>query len=180
MRAFDPEEWRGRAWDRFRSLLETGEDRKLLEIQWATDVLAISDLGKLVTWCVGRGVTVSFGKKQNGVYDTATKTIVISAHARPLRQVAYLLHECGHHLIGDDDHHGRFEAGYPCSEDPAASKTFKHKLSCLEEEMEAWHRGWKLAIRVGLHVSREQYDEIRIECLKSYVKWAATDGRKKQ
>ena len=180
MRVFDPAEWRNRAWERFRSNLETGEDRKLLEIQWATDVLAISDLQKIIAWCSSRGVTVSFGKKQNGVYDTATKTIVISAHARPLRQVAYLLHECGHHLIGDDDHHGRFEAGYPYSEDPVASKTFKHKLSCLEEEMEAWHRGWKLAVRIDLQMNREQFDEVRLECLKTYVKWAASDGRKKQ
>ena len=177
MSSFDLVVWKDRAWERLRRSLAQGTSTRSIEMQWVIDVHAISDLDKVVAWCRTRGVSVLFGRKQNGVYDTGTKTIVISASARPLRQVIYLLHECGHHLIGDEDHHGRFNAGYPMASDPAAERSFKHRLACLEEEMEAWHRGWKLAMRLSLATTREQYDEIREECLRTYVGWAA--GKKK-
>ena len=92
-----------------------------------------------------------------------------------------LLHECGHHLIGVNDDHDRFGMGYPQS-DPEITKTFHHRVSCLEEEMEAWHRGWKLAKRLNLTVDRDVFDAMRLKCIRSYIKWTVkpntfkTDG----
>ena len=91
----------------------------------------------------------------------------------------YLLHECGHHLIGMKEHHERFGQGYPLGNDPAVAKTKAHKVACLEEEFEAWHRGWKLARRLGLAITRSDFDELRIECLKSYIDWAARAYKRK-
>ena len=55
--------------------------------------------------------------------------------------------------------------------EPNVKRTFHHRMSCLEEEIEAWHRGWKLAVRLGLSVTREEFDVVRLDCLKSYVRW---------
>ncbi|HAN16499.1 MAG TPA: hypothetical protein DCP73_13260 [Chloroflexi bacterium] len=82
----------------------------------------------------------------------------------------YMLHECGHHLIGMKEHHQRFGMGYPQT-DPAVTRTFLHRVSCLEEELEAWHRGWKLSQRIGMSLNRDNFDRVRLECIRSYIKW---------
>lgn len=173
MGQFDPTTWRARAWTRYARARDEGEDRDLCELKQTIDTLAIQDIEKLVAWCADRSIKVSFGKKENGVYETETKEMIISCRAHPAKQVIYLLHECGHHLIGMKEHHDRFGMGYPKVNDPNAVKTNAHRISCLEEEIEAWHRGWRLATRLSLNATREDYDVVRLVCLKSYIRWAA-------
>ena len=175
MSDFDPDVWKQRAWARFcratRRLSARDKKRQaVLELTWAKDVMSISDLASLVEWCGTRCIRVEFAKKPLGSYSTAEKVMTISSRLSPLGQVVVLLHECGHHLCGGADHHDRFGMGYPQTE-PAVKRTFHHRMSCLEEEIEAWHRGWKLAVRLGLNVSREDFDKVRLDCLKSYVRW---------
>lgn len=178
--SFDRDLWRERAWARYQRAQMGGRPQS--EGQWAHDIIAISNLEKLIEWCTTRGLTVTFTRRPNGIYDSESKAIQIAAAALPAKQLMYLLHECGHHLIGMKEHHERFGMGYPQGEDPVVSKTTAHKVACLEEEFEAWHRGWKLSRRLGLAVSRQEYDNLRIECLKSYVDWTAASykRRKKQ
>ena len=78
------------------------------------------------------------------------------------------------------EHHERFGMGYPMQGDAQVVKTTHHKVACLEEEFEAWHRGWKLAKRLGLAISRREYDDLRIECLKSYVDWTAASYKRRK
>jgi len=170
MREFDANLWRARSWARFERAIQQGGEQQPLEKQWFEEVQCITDIGLLVDWCASRGLAVLFGKKQNGTYDSVGKRIVIACHARPKRQLAYLLHECGHHLIGMKEHHQRFGMGYPQT-DPEVRRTFLHRVSCLEEELEAWHRGWKLSRRLNLSLDRATFDTIRLECIKSYIKW---------
>ena len=63
------------------------------------DLVSAKNLSLLVKWCEKRGLTVLFAKHENGTYDECTKTITIAANALPEKQVFYLIHECGHHLI---------------------------------------------------------------------------------
>lgn len=171
MRAFDANLWRARCWARFERAVRQGGSQATFERQWFLEVQAIDDMANLIEWCAARGIDVLFGKKQNGTYDWACKRIIIACHARPQRQLAYLLHECGHHLIGMKEHHERFGMGYPQT-DPELRRTFLHKVSCLEEELEAWHRGWKLSRRLKLSLDRATFDAVRLECIKSYIKWS--------
>jgi IrrE N-terminal-like domain len=172
---FDPTVWRERSWARFveRSPGASPRQGKKLQTQWAEDVLGIYAIGLLVEWCTARGIGVRFAKRTNGVYDSQTKSIVISHRASPLRQAIYLSHECGHHLIGDAE---RFSDGYYVANQKHVNKTFKHKLACLEEEIEAWNRARKLLERLGATLPYEKFESVRVECLKSYVKWAGRQG----
>jgi hypothetical protein len=173
--AFDPDVWRERSWARFvqRSSGASPEAGAALQARWAEDVLGIYALKLLVDWCATKGVTVDFSRRINGVYDSEAKSITISCRAAPLRQAIYLSHECGHHLVGPDD---RYSHGYERAEDPAVNRTFKHKMACLEEEIEAWNRGRKLLQRLGASVPVEKFESVRLECLRSYVKWAGRSG----
>ena len=55
--------------------------------------------------------------------------------------------------------------------DAAITRTFQHRLACLEEEIEAWHRGRNLAKKLKLRIDEDIIDFIRVDCLKSYIKW---------
>lgn len=175
MSSFDPKLWRKRAWDRLRRAVLRGGNKGEIETTYAADMYAISDLEALIGWCEGRKLNVEFVKKAAAVYLHHEGAIKVSSRLSPARQLVLLLHECGHHLIGMKDQHERFGMGYPQT-DPEVTKTFHHRVSCLEEELEAWHRGWKLVKRLGLSVDRSFYDEVRLECIRTYIKWALRPG----
>lgn len=173
MAEFDYELWKARAWERFGRALRSGKPKRVIEPAWVADVLAVDSLSVLVEWCRGRGLKVDFVKKTGGTYYPGSKEVKISSRLSPTNQVVYLLHECGHHLIGMKEHDERFGMGYPQT-DPAVKRTFQHKLACLDEEIEAWHRGWRLACRLGIRIDPDAYESVRLKCLRSYVKWSLT------
>jgi hypothetical protein len=180
VRAFDKDVWRQRAWDRFQRFIR-GETHRVplrgAEAQWARDVVFVERLARVVEWAGARKLSVVFAKKSAGVLDPNKNEITISSRARPERQLYYLLHECGHYLVGRQEHHERFRDGYPAAAgNPEIKRTFKYKITCLEEELEAWHRGWKLAKRLHLGLDREAWDEVRMECLRSYAEWTTDDA----
>jgi hypothetical protein len=140
-------------------------------------MLTIEHLQKIVDWCESRHLNVVFEKRFAGVYVMETQTIHLTTHVRPEKQLHYLLHEVGHFLIGMKPDHERFGNGYPQGENPKHIKSDVHKIACLEEEFEAWHRGWKLAKRLRLSLDRTSFDRTRIECLKSYVGWTHRRGK---
>ena len=179
MAAFDPDLWRKRAWARLRRAHLRGVSKKETESTYARDMYAITDLEALIGWCTSKNLTVDFVKKAAATLIPQDRTITVSSRLAPARQVVLLLHECGHHLIGMVEHHERFGMGYPQT-DPEVQKTFHHRVACLEEEMEAWHRGWKLVKRLGLSVDREFYDVVRLECIRTYISWTLRPGSKEK
>ena len=180
MNFFDEKTWKDRAWNKFTRTVRSisakdKESQSLAEWKWHNEVNAINDLKKLIAWCEKRGLSVKFMKKSMATYTHSAKEIEVSSHLPPPSQLIVLLHECGHHLIGGAEKHVRFSMGYPQT-DPDAKKTFQHRVTILDEEMEAWHRGWKLACRLGLRLNRDEFDKVRLGCVKSYVKWALKPG----
>lgn len=169
---FDKALWEERARSRHKKALRRGsKDRSAVDSQLERDLRSTVKLARVTEWCASKSLTVVFGKKPGGQYDTLSRTITIACRAAPERQLFYLLHECGHHLIGFKEHDERFGLGYPKTEDPDWNGTFDHRFACLEEEIEAWHRGWRLARRLRLRIPRADFDRVRLECLRSYVQW---------
>ena len=177
MGQFDAALWNRRAWGRYAraAVRLNNEGKEAAARAWRVDLSAIDDLEKVVTWCRARGVSVSFEKRTDGVYHIGRKQISISGRLKPLNQLVVLLHECGHHLIGDGEHHGRFGLGYSQT-DPKVIRTFNHRVTILDEEMDAWYRGWKLARRLKLNLDKESFDKMRLQCLKSYLQWCMRPG----
>lgn len=172
---FDRDKLRKQAWNRFQRQVKKETVRapkRGAEAQWFRDMIYIEKVATVVDWCVTKGMTVVMAKKPNGAYEPDSKQVSLSGRASPEKMLHYILHECGHHLIGMEEHHERFGKGYPRGGEPRITNTFEHRLACLEEEMEAWHRGWKLAKRLNLEADREEFDRTRTDCLRSYVAWA--------
>lgn len=175
--SFSKDRWRSTAWTRFQKASRPDAKRPpgvTPNDQWYRDMLYIEHLEKVLQWCTSRHLTVVFEKRPAGIYVPDTQTIHITTHVRPEKQLHYLLHEVGHFLVGVKLDLERFGKGYPQGDNP---KEVAHKIACLEEEFEAWHRGWKLSKRLGLKVDRESFDRTRIDCIKSYVGWTHNRGK---
>lgn len=174
---FEVDLWRKRAWTRLEKSIKKepgAAKREKVERLWYKDVLFINKIKTVVNWCSSKNIKVLFGKKPGGTYDTNLRTIFINSRSLPEKQLYYLLHECGHHLIGFTEHDERFGMGYPYVDDSDVNSTFQHRLACLEEEIEAWQRGWRLSKRLRLKLKRKDFDVVRLMCLRSYVQWANT------
>ena len=172
---FDPDRAKELAWNRFKRSNRkhrTKAQKESSEKQWIRDVTCVDKIACVVDWCLSKNVKVEFGKLIGGSYNAIDKTIKIACRAAPEKQLYMLLHECGHHLIGFDEDDERFGMGYPYAQDANVNATFHHRIACLEEEMEAWNQGWRLSKRLHLQLERPAFDKVRLDCLRSYVKWA--------
>ncbi len=172
MVAFDPELWRLRALRRHKQVLGSGKvPPEEACRRHDRDLVAIKGLAQLLDWCEKRNIEVIFSRKQGGVYLWEDKKIKLNGRLQPEKQLHVALHECGHHLIGMKDRHERFGMGYS-QDDPAITRTFHHRCDILDEEFDAWHRGRRLATRLGIELEKDRYDVTRTEMLRTYLKWA--------
>ena len=134
------------------------------------DVRSIVSIGAVVSWCARRRVSVSFTRSPGAQYDDATRTIQVNGRLRPETQLHMLLHECGHHLVTSGTH-GRFPRGYGAV--GAVKRSTAHRIDVLDEELDAWDRGLRLARRLNLGVDSTRYADTRAKCVRSYALWVA-------
>jgi hypothetical protein len=127
----------------------------------------------VVEWCEARALSVDFCVHKDGTYYADKKLIKLSARASAKVQFHALLHECGHYLINENHSNHRY-----ILEDSAeaAKRSLKGRLHVFDEEFEAWHRGWKLALRTGTLTKDDkiEFDRIRTDFLRTYLGWIKT------
>lgn len=75
-------------------------------------------------------------------------------------------------LIGKRRKRDRYGMGYSKINDCDVKKTLHHRFDVLDEEIEAWFRGLKLANRLKIKIDKETFHTLRLQHLKSYAKWA--------
>lgn len=175
MAEFDNGIWCSRAQTRYVRAMSSGISKSVALKQRDRDLFYIGALANLVDWCNQRTIQVIFCRRAGGIYFPENKQIKISGRLAPEKQVFFLLHECGHHLIGDKEKHERFGMGYSQT-DEAVQRTFRHRCDIIDEEYEAWHRGYKLSKRLNLRVDKEKFDVTRADMLRTYFKWALKIG----
>lgn len=171
---FNEDTWKQRAGRRRERAQRAGRLPSKVQSQWEDDLRYIRGLRVVVEWCEARSLVVEFRKQHGGVYYTSQGRITISDGASPKLQLHYLLHECGHHLIGPKRRGERFGMGYGL-DDERLLRSPHHKLDVIEEEFEAWHRGWNLGrkLRIVTRKDRVCYDDTRIKMLRTYIDWAS-------
>lgn len=168
MTQFDREVWTTRAKSRFKKSSSINSNRAAEKLQ--LDDFHVSCLEKIVNWCVTRGVQVVFDNQANGTFDFEAKRINVNQKLSPEKQVYVILHECGHFLISDRSATDRFGRGYVSVTD--IEKNLVHRIDVVDEELEAWHRGWRLGQRLKLNLNFNKYIQVRSEYILSYLFWA--------
>lgn len=172
MTAFEVAYWRERALERRDRAVKRGTPLRTADTRLVKERIAIDAMRVVIEWAGSKSLTVNFSKDCNGKYEPSDREITVSARATPITQLYILLHECGHHLVGNNEKHERFGRGY-ASLDPNVRKTLRHRLDILNEEFEAWYRGLKLAQRLGIVIDKKSFDRTRDKFLKSYVDWVS-------
>jgi hypothetical protein len=126
------------------------------------DILIISDIEKVVSWCLENDILVHF-TGTSGLYTHASKTITVSSRMNTKNQLHILLHEVGHYLISQEPENNRY----------TTSKTStQYKIDTLEEEFEAWTKGLRLAHELKINIDEPQFNKMRSSMLMTYVEWA--------
>ena len=136
---------------------------------------AKKNLADVVAWCNLRKIRVEFSTIDDGSYYKEEQLICIN-NTEPLTEQLYtLLHECGHALIADKSKttEFRFRHGYGVTS-RGIRKRFIHQCDIIEEEFEAWHRGRKLATKLGIKINDVTFSNFKANCLKTYIKSAAS------
>jgi len=181
MAEFNPQLLEDKAWNRYARVTKRknlSPVRKKKEANRLSDeISAINGLKAVIEWCNFRRIAVVFTNRRSaGVYQIEEKTIYINSRQTLEKQLFVLLHECGHLLIDDrsESTELRFKNGY-YAEDSNVRRRFIHRCTVVEEEFEAWHRGRKLAVKLGIEINDERFSALKAYMLKSYMKWALHD-----
>jgi len=127
-------------------------------------------------YAVGRlGYEIFEGSDYQDACWSDVKQITICSRMGIEKKLYALLHECGHALIREN--WSKFAKEYAAHaevpQDGRRQRNAKYKVSTIEEEIEAWKRGKRLAKRLDIELDEERYDEHKAECLMSYIRWAA-------
>lgn len=134
------------------------------------DTVEKRHIAVILEWCRSKGIKVMVSACAEPAYYFQTKTIVIDSRLRPWRRfAATLLHECGHAMISwrkTDE----FDTGYNARE----TRTKSHRIFVLVEEVEAWRSGRKLCRKLGVPISKADYEREMSGALSRYCSWVVS------
>lgn len=107
--------------------------------------------------------------------DPVTKVITISPAQTDRQKVYALAHELGH-VLGYEARDFLFSN----REGPIKSRSGRRRLAVLEDEIDAWRRGWKLCERLGLGLSPRGFEIEASRWLMVYCRDVARGPRPKK
>ncbi len=119
----------------------------------------------LTAWADSKGYHVEQEPNHQVLVDHKEKVIWLDKEETLRRRVYSLLHECGH----------------VAQEEAKATRLFdQSRLWELEDEMDAWRRGWNLSQQLDLGMPLRGFRRIATECVMTYVKYEAKKDEKKE
>lgn len=140
---------------RLRKRAKTARDKKL-----------VRQICNVVSWAQDRGLSVCFTKENSysfGMKINVKRTLSMSS------TLFSLLHECGHFLVGDKN--DRFALGYLEVGGTSSRKYAPHRIAVLDEELEAWERGRKLARRLGIKLDKRRFEIVKAHHVVTYCRF---------
>jgi hypothetical protein len=126
-------------------------------------------LDAAVCWAESNGYSVIIDKDSDDSIDTESKFIFIKSTNRIETQLYVMLHECGHYLVRKNG--SVFQ--YNHVSDSYGEKSKIYKTFVLIEEVEAWRRGYLLAIRLGIPINDERWNRMVGSAINKYADWAS-------
>jgi len=129
---------------------------------------------RVYEWAESRGYQIVEGPEEEDACWSDVKQITIYSSQGIENRLYSLLHECGHALIRSSakDFQYQYPAHAMAELDGRKRRSDKYKVSLVEEEMEAWKRGRRLAKRLGIFIDEQNYNKLKTKCLIGYFNWA--------
>lgn len=142
-------------------------DSELSNVFWK------SQLEKLEEYCSNKGWTVEYRKREPRA-DMAhpdTGHIIIQEDRKPEITFYYFLHELGHLILCQNDK--AYQEKYDAVFNSFHTNSQTHKITRIEEELDAWKAGYKLGKRLDLFINRRKFTDIKSRCIMTYIMWTA-------
>ncbi len=136
--------------------------------------MGIRAVNKVIRFIESRDVEVRKGR--DNVYYPEDEVIIYNAQGNYNGQLYTLLHEAGHFL---QSRSRNFTAMNPIYEDVDLLYTNYQKFRLLEQEMDAWDRGLKLAKYLKIKIDIIDYRKCAAHFIMQYVKVLAHDKKQK-
>jgi hypothetical protein len=141
------------------------------------NVQACKAIAKLAEWLASKGWDLVINNRVRNVADFNETTVTINGRSGPQAQLAFLAHECGHIVVDSRrTSTDRFSRGWPLAVGPKKNKNTIHRVSLVEEEIEAWAVGERLLKKMNIPYDKNTFLVCKSGALRTYFRWA---GRKK-
>jgi hypothetical protein len=124
---------------------------------------------RLTEFCSQHSWSIVYSNKKNDQYHNK----VITLYQNRKQEILYyiLLHEIGHAWMFECDF--TYRDRYPeLVRNPLRYATVTYKIAKVQQEIEAWEVGKKLARSLGIRINETKFEKIRAECLSTYMNWA--------
>ena len=140
-------------------------------------VFWIKQLRDLERYCNVKGYRVIAKSDAAEVVYYDKRLIVLDTKKADEITMYYLLHELGHvRLLNSKKYYQTY--GYVLANFSKTSLTYK--CATVQEELDAWQEGLKLAGMLGLHVDRRKWEVTKTKCIATYFSWALADKTRKK
>ena len=126
---------------------------------------------QLLQWIRSRGY--SFKEADEDLYDPNSKTIFVNKRLMNKNKLYSTLHECGHLLVQQNTflYEKRYKSQVEGLFDKRKCRSVRWRIDFLKEEYDAWDRGYRLAKRLKIPISKERYYDYASKCLATYCRW---------
>lgn len=127
-----------------------------------------SQLKKLERYCNKKGFAVLYRDIELDVIYFDEKKIVLGDQHSDEISLYMLLHEIGHHVTLKKK---RYQKEYQAVYDTFSKSSTTMRLTNVQEELDAWREGLKLAERLGITVDRRKFEITKSRCITTYLSW---------
>lgn len=132
-------------------------------------------LKKITKWLKKKNYTIILHNGIDSVCFT-DKKVYIGQRSSMENQIYSLLHECGHILQHQKKSvfNKSFKYQHYAQEDKRKARSYAYRISVLEEEIDAWKRGKKLAYKLKIDIDENKFEKYKAKYTMTYVNWAAS------
>jgi hypothetical protein len=132
----------------------------------------VKAINKVADYVSKLGWNVVFEKDGDEGIIPALRNVTVNSKKSKKSQLFALLHEAGHAcLFAERDYTEKFGDGYIRTAGKKSTRSLRHRVDVLREEVAAWEKAEELIGALGVDVDMRAFRDDRNRCLMTYIDW---------
>jgi hypothetical protein len=132
----------------------------------------------LEIWLLDKGYNLEVAHDVEDCVILEDKLVCIQSRSRVETRYYSLLHECGHILVSNTLKQWKQDIPLYAQDtiyiDARKTRGTPFKVSLIAEEIEAWKRGRRMALKMGHYIDNTRYNKLMSDCVYSHIEDVAT------
>lgn len=141
------------------------------------DMFWLRQLRDLERYCNRLGYRVVYKNVEIDAIYYEKKVFVMNDKLSDEVSTYHLLHELGHLRVIRKKK--TYSECYSYIFDNFSHTSLTHQIATIQEELDAWREGLKLAQQLGLHIDRRKWEITKTKCISTYLSWAVRNKERK-